>query len=58
MIEEPRFKCMFPKENCPNKTGRFNRQYNFKKHLLHAHFVLWDCVEEHDTMMKLLSGVF
>jgi hypothetical protein len=39
---ESRFKCMFPKEHCPHRTGCFNRQYDFKKHLLHAHFALRD----------------
>jgi hypothetical protein len=33
-----RFKCFYPRENCLHKSGFFNRQYDFKKHLLHGHF--------------------
>ncbi|KAH3676050.1 hypothetical protein WICMUC_002347 [Wickerhamomyces mucosus] len=35
-----RFQCVFPREICYHKTGNFNRQYDFKKHLLHCHFQL------------------
>ncbi|ODV72366.1 uncharacterized protein CYBJADRAFT_168671 [Cyberlindnera jadinii NRRL Y-1542] len=37
-----RFRCVYPKECCNHKTGAFNRQYDFKKHLLHTHFILKD----------------
>lgn len=37
-----RFKCVYPAAHCPHKTGRFNRQYDFKKHLIHSHFQLND----------------
>lgn len=37
-----RFRCVFPPEFCTHKTGSFNRQYDFKKHLLHSHFILND----------------
>lgn len=33
-----RFRCVFP-EYCSHKTGKFNRPYDYKKHLLHFHFV-------------------
>ncbi|ODV97162.1 hypothetical protein PACTADRAFT_48911 [Pachysolen tannophilus NRRL Y-2460] len=33
-----RFRCMFPHQFCRHRTGQFNRQYDFKKHLLNAHF--------------------
>lgn len=39
---QPRFKCVYPRTFCSHKTGKFNRQYDFKKHLLHSHFVLRD----------------
>ncbi|CAK7891847.1 hypothetical protein CAAN1_01S07382 [[Candida] anglica] len=34
----PRFSCTFPKSQCNHKSGRFNRPYDFKKHLLNRHF--------------------
>lgn len=33
-----RFTCKFPKSQCRHKTGRFNRPYDYKKHLLNRHF--------------------
>lgn len=33
-----RFTCKFPRSQCRHKTGRFNRPYDFKKHLLNRHF--------------------
>lgn len=33
-----RFTCKFPKNQCRHKSGRFNRPYDFKKHLLNRHF--------------------
>lgn len=36
--EVGRFRCVFP-EYCNHKTGKFNRPYDYKKHLLHFHFV-------------------
>lgn len=36
--EVSRFKCIYPRGHCIHKTGFFNRQYDFKKHLLHFHF--------------------
>lgn len=39
-----RFRCVFPPEFCTHKTGSFNRQYDFKKHLLHTHFIFNDPV--------------
>lgn len=36
--EVGRFQCVFPKSTCSHKTGYFNRPYDYKKHLLHAHF--------------------
>lgn len=35
---DKRFNCMFPRETCGHKTGKFNRRYDFKKHLLNKHF--------------------
>lgn len=40
--EVSRFRCLYPRESCPHKTGYFNRQYDFKKHLLHSHFIFDD----------------
>lgn len=37
--ETPRFVCMFhTMGKCTHKLGRFNRPYDFKKHLLNRHF--------------------
>lgn len=33
-----RFSCKFPENQCRHKSGRFNRPYDFKKHLLNRHF--------------------
>lgn len=33
-----RFTCKFPKNQCRHKSGRFNRPYDYKKHLLNRHF--------------------
>lgn len=35
---DKRFNCMFPREICDHKSGKFNRRYDFKKHLLNKHF--------------------
>ncbi|RCK58058.1 hypothetical protein Cantr_06938 [Candida viswanathii] len=35
---ELRFNCKFPKNQCRHKLGKFNRPYDFKKHLLNRHF--------------------
>lgn len=40
--EVARFVCPFPREKCQHKRGQFNRPYDFKKHLLHGHFVFDD----------------
>lgn len=36
--EVGRFKCVYPRSTCSHKTGKFNRPYDYKKHLLRAHF--------------------
>jgi hypothetical protein len=40
--EVARFHCIYPRSHCLHRSGNFNRQYDFKKHLLHAHFLLLD----------------
>lgn len=35
---ESRFRCVFPRDQCIHKLGKFNRPYDFKKHLLNRHF--------------------
>jgi hypothetical protein len=40
--EVARFLCPYPRAHCPHKRGQFNRPYDFKKHLLHGHFVFDD----------------
>jgi hypothetical protein len=40
--EVARFSCPFPRSYCPHKRGQFNRPYDFKKHLLHGHFIFDD----------------
>lgn len=35
---ESRFTCKFPKTQCRHKLGKFNRPYDYKKHLLNRHF--------------------
>lgn len=35
---ESRFSCKFPKTQCRHKLGKFNRPYDYKKHLLNRHF--------------------
>lgn len=37
-----RFRCIYPRDHCAHKTGYFNRQYDYKKHLLHSHFTFGD----------------
>ncbi|KAI5956773.1 hypothetical protein KGF54_000390 [Candida jiufengensis] len=39
---ESRFNCKFPKNQCNHKSGKFNRPYDFKKHLLNRHFIFDD----------------
>lgn len=39
---EARFHCVFPKRQCRHKLGKFNRPYDFKKHLLNRHFIFDD----------------
>lgn len=36
--EVGRFQCMFPRSYCKHRSGKFNRPYDFKKHLLNMHF--------------------
>lgn len=36
-----RFRCVYP-TICSHKTGKFNRPYDYKKHLLHVHFAFDD----------------
>lgn len=33
-----RFMCKFPREKCNHRSGKFNRPYDHKKHLLNRHF--------------------
>lgn len=33
-----RFQCVFPPGSCKHKSRKFNRPYDFKKHLLNMHF--------------------
>lgn len=33
-----RFQCVFPRSTCSHKSGKFNRPYDYKKHLLNVHF--------------------
>jgi hypothetical protein len=40
--EVARFQCIYPRSHCLHRSGNFNRQYDFKKHLLHTHFLLLD----------------
>jgi hypothetical protein len=40
--EVARFRCFYPRAWCHHKSGYFHRNYDFKKHLLHHHFVLRD----------------
>lgn len=40
--EVGRFQCVYPKAMCNHKTQNFNRPYDYKKHLLHLHFVFDD----------------
>jgi hypothetical protein len=46
-----RFKCFYPRAHCPHKSGYFHRQYDFKKHLLHDHFVL------HNSSVKRMKNL-
>jgi hypothetical protein len=40
--KEARFRCFYPRTCCCHKSGYFHRRYDFRKHLLHHHFVLRD----------------
>jgi hypothetical protein len=40
--KESRFKCFYPRAFCHHKSSYFNRKEDFKKHLLHLHFILCD----------------
>lgn len=37
-----RFQCVFPRSECSHKSGKFNRPYDYKKHLLNVHFTFED----------------
>lgn len=52
---ESRFTCKFPKSQCRHKSGKFNRPYDYKKHLLNRHFKFDDpCVKRlHNLSDKL-----
>lgn len=41
-MPEPRFYCPFPLGQCRHRSRRFNRPYDFKKHLLNRHFTFDD----------------
>jgi hypothetical protein len=49
--KEARFKCFYPRAYCHHKSGYFNRKYDFKRHLLHRHFIL------HDSNAKRLRNL-
>lgn len=36
--EVGRFQCVFPRSVCKHRSGKFNRPYDYKKHLLNVHF--------------------
>lgn len=36
--EAGRFQCIFPQGYCKHKSRKFNRPYDYKKHLLNVHF--------------------
>lgn len=36
--EVGRFQCVFPRSYCKHRSGKFNRPYDYKKHLLNMHF--------------------
>lgn len=36
--EHGRFRCVFSRETCKHRSGKFNRPYDYKKHLLNMHF--------------------
>lgn len=40
--EVGRFQCVFPRNTCSHKSGKFNRPYDYKKHLLNVHFTFDD----------------
>lgn len=40
--EVGRFQCVFPRNDCSHKSGKFNRPYDYKKHLLNVHFTFED----------------
>ncbi|ODV81807.1 uncharacterized protein CANTADRAFT_36212, partial [Suhomyces tanzawaensis NRRL Y-17324] len=54
---EARFTCKFPKGQCRHKLGKFNRPYDYKKHLLNRHFKFDDpCVKRlHNLSDKLFD---
>lgn len=41
-MPEPRFYCPFPLGQCRHRSRRFNRPYDYKKHLLNRHFTFDD----------------
>jgi hypothetical protein len=52
----PRFKCLYPRGQCTHKSGYFNRQYDFKKHLLHCHFSFHDkSVKRYNSLSEKLD---
>lgn len=53
---DSRFECKFPKSQCNHRLGRFNRRYDFKKHLLNRHFDFDDPeVKKHHTLSGKLT---
>lgn len=40
--EAGRFQCVFPAVFCKHKSRKFNRPYDYKKHLLNIHFIFDD----------------
>lgn len=42
-----RFQCVFPPSSCKHKSRKFNRPYDFKKHLLNMHFKFDDPTVRH-----------
>lgn len=53
---DSRFACKFPKSQCNHKLGRFNRRYDFKKHLLNRHFEFDDPeIKKHHTLSGKLT---
>lgn len=53
---DSRFEFKFPKGQCNHKLGRFNRRYDFKKHLLNRHFEFDDPeIKKHHTLSGKLT---